>query len=74
MQVGLVNPNLTIFDSHDAQKHQDTYVDSIALLVTPRMEIWAFHFWSAGVVTFYLISGNIVCSNYRAYFKCMFSK
>jgi len=36
MQVGLVNPNLTIFDSHDAQKNQDTYVDSIALLVTDQ--------------------------------------
>ena len=45
MQVGLVNPNLTIFESHNAQKNQDTYVESIALLGDrPRIEIWAFHF------------------------------
>lgn len=49
MQVGLVNPNVTIFESHDAQNNQDTYMDSIALLGDrPRIEIWAFHFLGQG--------------------------
>ena len=63
MQVGLVNPNLTIFDRHDAQKNQDTYVDSIALLVTDQgLKFGLSIFWGR-VVAFYLILGNIVYSN-----------